>query len=77
MGLRGISLSFRQTQTPFRMEMIPASVDVAITEYDLTTFLTLNNTEGDQRAKPGWMCPWACVYVFAYLPFVVLLRNLH
>lgn len=44
------------------MEMIPASVDAAIREYDLTTFLTLNITEEDQRAKPGWMCP----YVFAY-----------
>lgn len=56
MGLRGISLSFRQTQTPFRMEMIPTSVDVAMTEYDLTEFLTLNVTEEDQRAKPGAMC---------------------
>lgn len=56
MGLRGISLSFRQTQTPFRMEMIPTSVDVAMTEYDLNEFLTLNATEEDQRAKPGAMC---------------------
>lgn len=68
MGLRGISLSFRETQTSFRIEMIPASIDVAMAEYNLTEFLTLNIIAEDQRAKQGGVCAQAYVYVRNTLP---------
>ena len=55
-GLRGISLSFRETQAPFRMELIPATTDVAKTLYDLTVFLCFDHTADDQHAKSGEMC---------------------
>ena len=55
-GLSGISLSLRETQVPFRMELIPATVDMAETVFDLTEFLNLDEIEEDQEAKSGEMC---------------------
>ena len=52
MGLRGISLSFRLTQEPFRLELIPATVDMAIRDYEISG-LDLNNIESDKRATLG------------------------
>ena len=55
-GLSGISLSLRETQVPFRMELIPATVDMAETVFDLTEFLNLDEIEEDQEAESGEMC---------------------
>ena len=52
MGLRDISLSFRLTQEPFRLELIPATVDMAIRVYEISG-LDLNNIESDKRATLG------------------------
>ena len=52
MGLSGISLSFRLTQEPFRLELIPATVDMAIRDYEISG-LDLNNIESDKRATLG------------------------
>jgi len=51
--LSGISLSFRETQAPFRMELIPATIDVAETVYKLTDFLSLDEIAEDQLAMSG------------------------
>ena len=53
MGLSGISLSLRETQASFIMELIPVTVDVVKTQYDLTNFLTLDVIEEDQKALSG------------------------
>ena len=55
-GLSRISLSLKRTQAPFRMELIPTTIDVAETIYDLTDFLSLDHIADDQRAKSGEMC---------------------
>ena len=56
-GLSGISLSLRETQEPFRMELIPATIGVAESaEYDLTDFLSLDEIDAEQHAKSGEMC---------------------
>ena len=54
--LSRISLSLRKTQAPFRMELIPATVDEAETVYDLTAFLHLNDIIKDQKAQSGEIC---------------------
>ena len=54
--LSGISLSVRKTQAPFRMELIPVTVDMAETVYNLTAFLSLNDIAKDQRAQSGEIC---------------------
>jgi len=51
--LSGISLSFREAQAPFRMELIPATIDVAETVYNLTEFLSLDEIAEDQHAMSG------------------------
>ena len=55
MGLSGISLSLRDTQVPFRMELIPVTIGVAEAQYDLTDFLSLDEIEDDQEAQSGDM----------------------
>ena len=52
-GLSEISLSFRETQAPFRMELIPATIDVAETVYNLTDFLSLDRIAEDRHAMSG------------------------
>ena len=53
MGLSGISFSFLQVQTPFSMELIPVTIHVAITEYDLSDFFSLDDIARDQKAESG------------------------
>lgn len=55
-GLSGISLSLRETQASFRMELIPATIGVAQTDYGLTSFLSLDEIDAEQHAKSGKMC---------------------
>lgn len=55
-SLCGVSLSLRETQASFRMELIPATIDVAQTDYGLTSFLSLNEFDAEQHAKSGEMC---------------------
>jgi len=55
-GLGGISLSWRETQVPFRMELIPTTVDMAETVFNLAEFLSLDEINEDQEAKSGEMC---------------------
>ena len=52
MGLN-ISLSLRETQAPFKMELIPVTIDVARQQYDLDDFLTLSEIQNDQKALSG------------------------
>ena len=52
-GLSNISLSLGETRAPFRMELIPVTVDVAKTQYNLTDFLTLDDITNDQEALSG------------------------
>ena len=58
-GLSGISLSLRETQAPFKMELIPAAIGVAEIVYDLTDFLSLNGIADDQHAKSGKICTFS------------------
>ena len=46
-------MSFRQAQAPFRMELIPATIDVAETVYNLADFLSLDYIAEDQHAMSG------------------------
>ena len=56
-GLSGISLGLRETQSPFRMELIPANISVAESaEYNLTNFLSPVEIDAEQHAEPGEMC---------------------
>ena len=55
-GLSGISLSLREAQAPFRMELIPTTIDVAETVYGLTVPLCLGEITEDQKAKSGEIC---------------------
>ena len=48
-----ISMTFGETQAPFRMELIPVTVDVAKTLYNLTDVLTLDDIIDDQEALSG------------------------
>lgn len=50
-GLQDISLSFRRTQVSFRMEVIPASLDVAVGNYSIDTFFSLSGFEPAQAGK--------------------------
>ena len=50
-GLAGISLSLRQTQVPFKLEVIPTTISVAINTYQLGTFLNLDNLEAAQAGE--------------------------
>ena len=59
-GLSGISLSLRETQAPFRMELIPATIEMAETLYGLTDFLDLGEIGDEQRAKSGKIHVYAC-----------------
>ena len=52
-GFRDISLSFRETQAPFSVELIPTTIDVAIRQYNLTAFLHLDELEEDMKAQSG------------------------
>ena len=71
-GLSGISLSLRETQAPFRMELIPATIGVAESaEYDLTDFLSLDEILAEQHAKSGEMCV-DMFHMFAYKGYTEL-----
>jgi len=59
--LTGISLSVRKTQAPFRMELVPVTVDMAETVYNLTAFLNLNDLSEDQKAQSGEI--HGCTYI--------------
>lgn len=52
-GLSGISLSLRETQVPFCMEVIPTTIDVAKHQYNLTAFFSLDLIEDDDKAQAG------------------------
>lgn len=52
-GLSRISLSFRETQAPFSMELIPITIDVAKTQYNLSDCFSLDHIEESQKAKSG------------------------
>ena len=52
-GLCRISLSLRETQAPFSMKLIPATVDEAETQYNLTDFLSLADVAEGQKARSG------------------------
>lgn len=52
-GLSGISLSLRETQVPFCMEVIPTTIDVAKYQYNLTAFFSLDLIEEDDKAQSG------------------------
>ena len=52
-GLSDISLSLGSFPAPLRMELIPVTVDVAKTQYNLTDFLTLDDITDDQEALSG------------------------
>ena len=49
-------MSLKQTQAPFRMVLIPSTVDVAETVYNLTDFLSLDEIGEDQKAESGELC---------------------
>ena len=52
-GLSDISLSLGSIPAPFRVELIPVTVGVAKTQYNLTDFLTLDDITDDQEALSG------------------------
>ena len=52
-GALQISFSFLQAQAPFSMELIPVTIDMAITQYGLSDFLSLDDIARDQKAESG------------------------
>jgi len=66
-GLSRIHLTLKRTDAPFRMELIPTTIDVAETIYDLTDFLSLDHIADDQRAKSGEMCVTCSIKGYAEL----------